>query len=552
MSDVPGGLRPAVPPGGRYVILSAFGAVVLFRLLFITTFPLNDLGGDAGNYAAMLREGTSSLVHAGGYPFLIGPPFRLVVRLADLGPRDAAAFLLILQHAIDLAALAVLYRVAADIFGWLAATIAVVVAGTNLESLGATSSTYPEWLQAALLVISFAAVYYAYVGEAFDRKLGWYALAAFAFSCCILVKFNAAVLVFVFLAAVVFERLSPARKAAIAATCLAVGALTITSFIVLYHRPSTGTSALTHDRSWVLLTKVQMVFENHLDPANGLDTRRWLALSMVLPRSYEFAGPGMFSHVDAVTPAIREPYQRQYGHLLTAEDPVLAEVFARSTLPEGFSVGLSAIPVAYYVGLAESDRLGVRVAAEAVRARPAHYAATVGRETVSAFRLWPGGSPYPASVDSFSVFGATVRTELPFGHVRLDQRRDYWNVPFSYTVPIVWWPGVRIISKLNEASPPMSWFVALAALALIIAVGRVVRHRAVDMGAATTFLLAAVVIVVVLVSVATLQFRWKEARLIVPILSVLSASALATLASAVHSGLPRARPDVKVSQASDR
>jgi hypothetical protein len=522
-------------------MLGAFGIVAVFRLVFITTFPLNDLGGDAGNYAAMLREGTSSLVHAGGYPFLVGIPFRLVVRLADLGPRDSASFLLILQHAIDLAALAVLYRVAADIFGRLTAVLAVVLAGTNLESLGSTSATYPEWLQAALLVMSFAALYYAYVGDAFGRKLGWYALAAFAFSCCILVKFNAAVLAFVFLAAIVFERLRAIQKAAVLATCLAAAAVTIASFIVLYHRPSTGTSALTHDRSWVLLTKVQMVFENHLDPANGLDTRRWLALSMVLPRSYDQAGPGMFSHVDAVTPAIREPYRRQYGHLLTANDAVLAEVFARSTLPGGFSVGLSAIPVAYYIGLAESDRLGVRVAAEAVRARPAHYAASVWRETVSAFTRWPGGSPYPASVDSLSVFGATVKSELPFGHVRLDQRRDYSNVPFSYSVPIVWWPGLKIVSKWNEAAPPMRWFLALAALALTIAVGRVVRYRTVDMRAATTFLLAAVVVVVITVSVATLQFRWKEARLIVPIVSLLSASALATMTSTVHTWLSGSR-----------
>jgi len=516
----------------RYALLCVFGAVVAMRLLFLVTFPLNDLGGDTTNYGAMLRDGTSNLVHASGYPYLIGPPLGLAQHLLGLGPASSSYFLLILQHVIDLAVLVLLYRATRDIFGQPTAAFAVLLAGTSVQSLGVTSAVYPEWLQAGLLVIAFAAVYYAYASDRFGRKISLYALASFAFTWCILVKFNAAVLSFVFAAAILAEAQSLRRKAAIAAVCFGVCATTSAFFILSYHRPSTGTYALTHDKAWVLLSRIQVAFDNHLDPRNGPNTRRWLALSSVLPRSYDQASAGLFRHLDAVPPEIRAPYRLKYLHLVTADEAVVNEVLSHSQLPDGFRVGLSAIPVAYYIGLPESDELGVRVAAEAVRAHPFRFATSVWRDVRTALWRWPQGAPFATADWGLANFGATVQRTLPLGFVRLSQRTDYGNIPFAHSVPVLWWPGVRLFTYMNAISPFTRWLVVLAAIATLAAAIRAACLRSMDLKSATTLLLAGVVMVIIVVSSATIYFRWKEARLVFPILSVVAATAITMVPAA--------------------
>ena len=49
------------------------------RVLYIFTFPLNNVGVDTSNYYYMLINGTTSLSHASGYPFLIGSIARFLL-----------------------------------------------------------------------------------------------------------------------------------------------------------------------------------------------------------------------------------------------------------------------------------------------------------------------------------------------------------------------------------------------------------------------------------------------------------------------------------------
>jgi hypothetical protein len=515
----------------RYVVRLSFAVAIAARLLFLVTLPLNDVGGDASNYLGMLRDGTSSLVHAGGYPFLIGLPFRIdvVQRLLDAAPGAFSYAVLFTQHALDFAALVVAFVVVSRIFGRLTGALALLFAGTNFQSLGATSSVYPEWLQADLLILYLAALYYAHGRRAYGTKIGSYALAGFVFAWCILVKFNAAPIAFVAVAAVLFDSLTLIRKTqALLAFSLAL-AVVMVPYVALHHRPSTGTSKLTEDAAWVLLTRIETAYGNVLDPSNGLDTRRWLALSRVLPRSYEFAGPGMFSHVDAVPQTVRAPYRARFGHLLTAPDTSLQPILSNSELPQGFVVGLSPIPVAYYLGLPESDGLGVKVALEAVRAQPARYASVVRSDFVHALRSWPRYAPFPESVAMLDQFSVTVQQRLSLGYVRVNQRPDFPSVPFSYTTPILWWPGVQAIDVLLANAPSMDGFLVLAAIALLWAVVRVAWFRDPDARAVTILLLSTLVLGMVVFSVTTLSFRWKEARLLIPIVSILAASGVGLL-----------------------
>ena len=510
--------------GFRPSSLLALLVVLAIRVLFVVTYPLNDFGGDAHNYETMLLEGNSSLVHAGGYPFLFGLPFR-IHGVQDLLSGSFPYVVLVAQHAMDMLALFFLYRITSQLFGHAAGVLTLLLQGFSIQGLTATSSTYPEWLQADLFILALGCTYYAWAHETFRGKLWFYACGTFAFSWCTLVKFNIAVLGVVLLVALALDAVDLKRKATIAGVCVLVVIATFVPYLRMYQYRTTGAYALTYDTAWVLLTRVQGIFHNTLNPKAGLATRRWLALSSVLPRSYEVAGPGLFSHVDAVPDAIRAPYRARFGYLLKASDEETRSILVRHSLPDGFSVGLSPIPIAYYLGLAESDHLGVRVAVEAIRAHPAVYLDGVCREVLAVVRYWPHDEPF-ASSSGLTAFGATIAAPMPLGFVKVNQRRDYPNVPFSFSVPVLWWPGVRLFSALNDYGLPPYWPSLAVGIAILLAIVRIAVLRRVDLQASTTLLLAAMVCMMVVVSVATLAFRWKEARVALPLVSVLAGGAL--------------------------
>jgi hypothetical protein len=530
MTDSDLGPRPIVPRGApRYVSWGAILVVLVVRLLFIVTYPLNDFGGDTQNYATMLLHGQSSLVHAGGYPFLMGLPFR-VDAVQPLVSGALPYTILAIQHAIDALVLLFLYRVTSGLYGSAAGVLTLLLAGLNIQALSATSATYPEWLQADLLVLALGSTYYAFVRGAFRQKLWLYSIATFAFSWCMLVKFNVAVLGFFLVVAIAADSLALKRKIAVGCACALVCVATFGPYLQFYQYRTTGTYALTYDAAWVLLTRLQSIFSNTLDPKDGLNTRRWLALSAVLPRSYEFAGPGLFSHVDAVPDSVRASYRARFGFLVTADDYQTGLMLAQTRLPDGFSVGLSPIPIAYYIGLPESDHLGVRVAMEAIRAHPATYLKGVWHDVEHAISNWAGDAPF-AAVTNLASHGVNPVSHLPFGYVRVSQRPDYWNVPYSFSVPVLWWPGLRLFTALNRHGLPAYWPSLAVGLAFLLTVVRVSLVRRIDLQSGTTFLLTAMVYVMIVVSVATLAFRWKEARVLLPLVSVLAGAAFSAVLS---------------------
>jgi hypothetical protein len=479
----------------------------------------------------MLLHGQSSLVHAGGYPFLIGLPFRAEGFYLWLG--NALPYvLLILQHAIDGIALIVLYRISLHIYGLVGAGVTVLLAGLNLQSLACTSATYPEWLQSDLLVFSLSASYFAYRHEEFRAKRLLYGVAAFAFTWCVLVKFNVAVLGWFLILAIALEQLNLKRKLVLAGTCALVAVATVVPYLRFYQYSTTGTYKLTYDTAWVLLSRVQFAFGNTLDPNAGLNTRRWLALSSVLPRSYEFAGPVLFSRVDAIPPQVRAPYRARYGYLVNAESDVVNRVLASKGLPDGFQVGLSAIPVAYYLGLPESD-LGARAAIEAVRARPAAFASVVVKEVGQTMSGW-GGDALFANEAKMATFGLTPTYRGRLGFVWMAQRAAYSSVPYSFSVPIFWAPGVRLFTILNSYALPACWPSLALGFAVLAAAGRIAIHRRIDLQSTVTLLLALLTIMMIVVSIVTLAFRWKEWRLVLPLVCLLggaAANGISTIAS---------------------
>src|SRR5215831_7045948 len=121
----------------RYPVTAAILVVFIARVLFVITYPLNDFGGDTHNYLTMLLQGRSSLVHAGGYPFLVGLPFR--IPLIQSGLVSVLPYMiLILQHTVDVLVLLFLYGVASSLYGRMAGTIAMLLEGLSIQRLSAT------------------------------------------------------------------------------------------------------------------------------------------------------------------------------------------------------------------------------------------------------------------------------------------------------------------------------------------------------------------------------------------------------------------------------
>ena len=509
---------------GRATAWLVFVSILCLHGVFVATYPLNSRGGDSANYYQMLVEGRSSLVHAGGYPFLVGLPFRRApfAAMAADAPWRFETILQISQHGLLLGALVVLFLFLRRTYGSLTASLATLGLGLNQQLLGAASSTYPEWLQAVLLILAGCAAGHAYRHISGSRKILWYCVSITFFAWCFLVKFNAAVLAVMYLAPAIAERGTLLRKALCGVGCAAVAAGHIAVYQFAFHQPTTGTPRLTADTGWVLLTRIQSVYGNELLPSSGLETKRWLALASALPARYDVAGPGLFSHVGAVAPEVRAPYRPTFQRIVSADDKFLDAWLREHPLPPNFNVGVSVIPVCYYVGLFEGNDLGVKVAMEAVVSRPRVYIATVLRDVLAAVSTQQRYPLYPLP-DNMPAFGFAMASERADGRTQLTQHPQPWNVPYGYRAPVVWWSGVNAFAWMSRYRVPAPLVSSLIALAILVAaVGSAVRRRiALEDGIALTLGICLVTLVVA--SCMTLEFRWKELCLAMPLISTLAA-----------------------------
>ena len=229
-----------------------FSAVVfcllVFRVFFILTYPL-DTCSDAGTYYHLMKSGTSTLLHATGYPYLMHFFSAFLPTKTDL---------LIFQHVIDVATQLVLMILLKKRFGLLAAITAGVFYGLELRAINWASRSTPEWLQGVLFALAFVGAMEAFFAERPLRKIVLYSLSAWLFTWSVLVKFLTAVMLPVYLILFILEgkKKWEARWLCLTTMCL-ISVTQLTFFIYFYHFPSTGTKALTHDVGWILNEKIR-------------------------------------------------------------------------------------------------------------------------------------------------------------------------------------------------------------------------------------------------------------------------------------------------------
>jgi hypothetical protein len=439
----------------------------------------------------------------------------------------------------DLGCLAVLMVVLARAYNRLTAIIAVVMLGLSLQGLGVTSSVYPEWMQADLLILALCLAYFAWMADGFVRKAFWYALSFAMFTWSYFTKFNVLVFLPVLFLFIALEKGPWTRRAKLLAAALAFAFLNYAFFVFSYHRPRTGTVDLSYDHAWVLLTKLDMTYRD-LPYPQGIATKRWLALSSVLPPTYNVAGIGMFENVNSAPKEIRVAYRRAAGYLLTADERTLDDVLRRHSLPKGFSLGVSPIPIAWYIGLKESDQLGIKVFRESIFHRFAQYLRAT-KDQVHGAVLVPNYMPLFPTSDNVGVYSAKL-VPLDENLLRIDLRPGDHSLPYSYSDPFIWRPGYEFFSWMMSIETPQRRIVILLLVgfigALILAVIDRRRFPAVASAVLTAQLAGYVV-----VSCAVLDYRWKEARLALPVIAILVGIAAGwTIPQLFMTGLRRLRP----------
>jgi hypothetical protein len=176
----------------RPAIVTGLLLVAAIEIAFVITYPLNHAGYDNPHYLQMLLRDESNLIHASGYPFLIGRLLRPFESLPSVETYtgDFLRQLLLVQHGVHFILLAACVYLFARAFGAFVAVVAGLQWGATPFFLSNVTATSPEWLQGDVLALTAAILCGARMEPRSRRKIAWYAIAAFAFAWSFLIKFN--------------------------------------------------------------------------------------------------------------------------------------------------------------------------------------------------------------------------------------------------------------------------------------------------------------------------------------------------------------------------
>ena len=499
---------------------AAFFVVLLYHVLFLKTYPLNYGGGDTPSYYWILTQRISNLCLAPGYPFLAGLPLRMNW-MVDWYLKHEAAYrnaFLWSQHLFDLACLAFLMTILGRIYGRLTAIITVAIAGFSLQGMAVTSAVYPEWLQADFLMLTISFALLAWHSERFVRKAVWYTLAFGTITWAYFVKFNVAVFLPALLLVMLCERMEWKRRLQLVGIAFAFALINYLGFVGLFHYRETGTWDLSYDHSWVLMGRLSPVYDGKLPYPEGMATKRWLALSGVIPQDYGYASPGPFTSINSkfVPKEARQKYRQIATQILTTSDPAFLDgVIRQHPLPPGFALNMSSVPISYYVGLKESDDLGIAVFRESVLHHPGPFV----RSTFEHARRVLHEStiePLFATVDNVPTLAQSVTPVGSYLKIVPSPRRVY-----GYGDALVWSPGYHFFSGLYGLSAiahPLLVDLVLLGLLAAIVVGFTSGW---PVKAVIPVLLSTMLGLFVVVSTAVFEFRWKEMRLVIPLIAML-------------------------------
>lgn len=401
---------------GKCLFLFAVLVMVLFRGWFAWTYPLETCS-DSSNYYELFRSGQSILVHATGYPYLMHFLSPLLPSKRDL---------LLLQHALDFGVQLLIMIVLRRRFGDVAAITAGLFYGLDPGIINWASRARPEWLQGAFLALAFVTAMEAFLLKKAFVKGALYLLSAWAFTWTVLVKFLTVVLLPVYLLLFALEgKQWRARWFCFPAMGM-LFFLQVGIFVYWYHYPSTGTTALTHDKAWIFSDKISYFLPSDQPYWNsGPWSRRYALLISDMPMSgFDVDIFKLYRRVDAVPEDIRAPYQKRYRELLSRSDAELIEAIKGRThlkdLRNNYLVS------GYLLGLPATDTLLTMMLLEAIASYPKQYLLNVfdgiGKSLILTASYYAPILKNPQSDHPFQLDDRQIRFVSPGGYA-------YYSLP---------------------------------------------------------------------------------------------------------------------------
>jgi hypothetical protein len=359
-------------PPEATLLLPALVMAVVLQIIFATGYPINAGRADNLTYLQMILSGSSNLILAPGYGFVLN---RIVMRIAGVPIPELFSdieFLQSVQLAQNILHL-VLFLFAVFLLWRLtnAAVATIFVLGNSLYVgfWGGLNSASPEWLQGDLLIISLLLAATAARQKTLPRVVALATLTGLVFALTYLVKFNSLVLIFGLIAIFVFSGLN-FKKIAVGVSAATISALAFISFFsISYHEPRTGTTTLNYDTSWILTSSMDPGYLEGDNENLGIEALRWKALIQQLPTGDAYAYP----RIDVgAYPEVKEQGLALWNEIMGMSRDQLIEVTNAGAFKQEYSHFSQPTPIYWNVGLAEAEKLGRAVFFEYLFSNPGH------------------------------------------------------------------------------------------------------------------------------------------------------------------------------------
>lgn len=431
-----------------------FILIVAVNLLFYYTYPINTSAHDNPNYLAMMYDHASNLIHASGYPaFMMA--WLSIFHVPQGTDRFDIAWLgkiQLFQVLTHIGLMLYCFIISAKVFNKLAAMAMCIVWGSSTLFMAGVGSAAPEWLSGELTALSFLLSAQAFVSTNNKTKIAAYVFSWLLFSFAYLVKFNSLVM-FPVLALILALDIKTIRwKLLVASISGVICIIFVASFIEFFHYPTTKSRQLNYDHAWVLVAAIPDGYFSLPPEQLKINSLRWEALASVVPPDYSAAGA--YCCIDAIAmPSVRAPYLAKYRQIMGLSKSELIAFVKSNPLPGSFNPGPSAIPLYWYIGLAETDALGIEVYKESVLAIPGAYLKNI----YQGFLTW---SAYDKQIVPFYsdrlglIFSDELDEQSLFFEYALPPHAHPWFQTYWSPKNELWSPGVWLFEKVSSVIMP--------------------------------------------------------------------------------------------------
>lgn len=437
----------------KYLLLT-FLFITAINFLFFFTYPINVAAWDYPNYLAMMHGRVSNLMHASGYPAFL----MVLLSIFDV-PRGKTIFdivwldkIQLLQFLLHAGLMLFCIIICARVFNKLSAFIMCLVWGLSVLFMAGMNSAAPEWLQGELIVLSLMLSTQAFICTSNKTKIISYVFSWVIFSFAYLVKYNSLIIFPILALIIAFDKKSVCWKIFAISMAMLPCLILILAFVEFFHYPTTKSRQLNYDHAWVLLKAIPEVYFSLPPEQLKINSLRWKALSSIVPADYSMAGA--YCCIDAgAPPNVRDAYYIKYRQIMRLSKNELIDFLKLNPLPSGYIQQDSAVPLYWYVGLPETDTLGIATFKESLLAIPSVYLKRIftGLKTWSAFDK----QTVPFYSNQLRLnFGGSINDKS--GFIKVIPPVHTPPVTLSYWNPkeVVWSPGVRVFEYLASAIMP--------------------------------------------------------------------------------------------------